>query len=78
VEAQAAGRPVVAPAAGGTLETVVPGKTGVLVQPEEVDPLAGALRSTDFRTFSPEAIREQAQRFPGRLSRPASEQKWSG
>jgi glycosyltransferase involved in cell wall biosynthesis len=63
VEAQAAGRPVVAPAAGGTLETVVPGKTGVLVQPGDVDALAGALRSTDFRTFSPEAIREQAQRF---------------
>src|SRR5215207_2150746 len=33
VEAQAAGRPVVAPAAGGTLETVVSGKTGVLVPP---------------------------------------------
>jgi glycosyltransferase involved in cell wall biosynthesis len=63
VEAQAAGRPVVAPAAGGTLETVVPGTTGILVQPGNVDALAAALRSTDFRTFSPEAIREQAQRF---------------
>ncbi len=63
VEAQAAGRPVVAPAAGGTLETVVPGTTGVLVPPEDPDALAEALRATDFRGFSPEAIREHAQRF---------------
>jgi glycosyltransferase involved in cell wall biosynthesis len=63
VEAQAAGRPVVAPAAGGTLETVVPGETGVLVPPGDPDALADALRATDFRRFSPEAIREHAQRF---------------
>jgi glycosyltransferase involved in cell wall biosynthesis len=63
VEAQAAGRPVVAPAAGGTLETVVPGETGVLVPPGDPDALAEVLRTTDFRAFSPEAIREQAQGF---------------
>jgi glycosyltransferase involved in cell wall biosynthesis len=63
VEAQAAGRPVVAPAAGGTLETVVPGRTGVLVPPGDADALADALRATDFRRFSPESIREHAQRF---------------
>jgi glycosyltransferase involved in cell wall biosynthesis len=63
VEAQAAGRPVVAPAAGGTLETVVPGETGVLVRPGDRDALAAALRTTDFRAFAPEVIREHAQGF---------------
>jgi len=63
VEAQAAGRPVVALAAGGALETVVPDRTGVLVPPGDFDALAEALRTTDFRAFSPAAIREHAQGF---------------
>ena len=63
VEAQAAGRPVVAPAAGGTLETVVSGKTGVLVPPGDVDALTDALRNMDFQAFSPQSIREHAEGF---------------
>jgi glycosyltransferase involved in cell wall biosynthesis len=63
VEAQAAGRPVVAPAAGGTMETIVPGETGILVEPGNADALADALRTTDFGAFSPKAIRDHAQRF---------------
>ena len=52
VEAQAAGRPVVAAAAGGALETVRPGETGVLVEPDDVDAMAEALRYTDFSLAS--------------------------
>jgi glycosyltransferase involved in cell wall biosynthesis len=63
VEAQAAGRPVLAAHGGGARETVVDGETGVLVEPGDVDALAAALHNTDFRSFSPEAIRGQAQRF---------------
>jgi glycosyltransferase involved in cell wall biosynthesis len=63
VEAQAAGRPVVAAGAGGALETVNDGVTGVLVPPGNVDALADAMRNTDFAAFSPDAIREQALRF---------------
>jgi glycosyltransferase involved in cell wall biosynthesis len=63
VEAQAAGRPVVANAAGGALETVLDGKTGVLVPDAQVDSLAEALRETDFTRFSPEACRRNAERF---------------
>jgi glycosyltransferase involved in cell wall biosynthesis len=63
VEAQAAGRPVVAAAAGGALETVVDGSSGVLVPPYDVDALAEAMRETDFERFSATWIREHAQNF---------------
>lgn len=63
VEAQASGRPVVAAAAGGALETVVPGETGVLVPEDDVDALAEAIRYTDFDRFSPTAARRNAERF---------------
>jgi glycosyltransferase involved in cell wall biosynthesis len=43
IEAMAMGKPVVATAHGGSLETVIPGKTGWLVQPGQVDELAAAL-----------------------------------
>ncbi len=63
VEAQAAGRPVVAAAAGGALETVIAGKTGVLVAEDDVDGFAEALRYTDFDRFDPLAIQGNAARF---------------
>jgi glycosyltransferase involved in cell wall biosynthesis len=63
VEAQAAGRPVVAAAAGGVLETVVPGKTGVLVTPGDIDELARVLHETDFDGFDPNAIKANAGAF---------------
>jgi len=43
IEAMAMGKPVIATAHGGSLETVIPGKTGWLVQPGMVDGLAAAL-----------------------------------
>lgn len=63
VEAQAAGRPVLAAAAGGALETVLPGETGVLVPEDDVDAMAEALRYTDFDRFCPDLIRRNAERF---------------
>ncbi len=54
IEAMAMGKPVVATAHGGSLETVVPGKTGWLVQPGMVDELAAAL---DDALSSPEKRR---------------------
>jgi len=44
VEAQAMGRPVVATAHGGSLETVRPGRTGWLVTPFDPEPMAAALQ----------------------------------
>jgi glycosyltransferase involved in cell wall biosynthesis len=62
VEAQAAGRPVVAADGGGARETVVPGRTGILVPPNDVDALAEVLRE-DFSDFDPQALVENAERF---------------
>lgn len=44
VEAQAMGRPVVVTDHGGFRETVIPGETGLLVPPGDVDALAAALQ----------------------------------
>lgn len=63
VEAQGAGRPVLAVGRGGARETVVDGVTGVLVPDGDVDQLAEALAYTDFRTFDPQAAVANAQRF---------------
>jgi glycosyltransferase involved in cell wall biosynthesis len=66
VEAQAAGRPVVAIAAGGALETVVDGETGILVEPENVEALARCLRETDFGRFDSRRIVTHADGFSKR------------
>jgi glycosyltransferase involved in cell wall biosynthesis len=63
VEAQAAGRPVLATDAGGVRETVIDGVTGVLVDPGNVDALAEALRETDWTAFDPQRARAQAMTF---------------
>jgi glycosyltransferase involved in cell wall biosynthesis len=63
VEAQAAGRPVVAVNRGGVRETVVNGRTGVLVDGEDAASLAEPLRDEDFSRFDPAAIRANAERF---------------
>jgi glycosyltransferase involved in cell wall biosynthesis len=63
VEAQAAGRPVVAAAAGGALETVRAGETGVLVPPGDLEALTRALAGTDFERFDRARIARHAARF---------------
>ena len=63
VEAQAAGRPVLAADGGGARETVIDGSTGILVPSGSVDALAEAMSQTDFDRFSPERIRANAARF---------------
>jgi glycosyltransferase involved in cell wall biosynthesis len=63
VEAQACGRPVVAYARGGALETVVPGETGVLVDEATPEAFAAGLRQTVDRQFDSVNIRRHAERF---------------
>jgi glycosyltransferase involved in cell wall biosynthesis len=63
VEAQAAGRPVIAPAAGGALETVLDGQTGVLAVLDDVDSFARAIESIDELDFDPARAVENAARF---------------
>jgi len=63
LEANATGRPVIAYRAGGALETVVAGKTGLFFDEPTPESLAAAVRALDDVTFEPEAIRGHALRF---------------
>ena len=52
-EAQAMGKPVIATAHGGSLETVIDGETGILVPPSNVSALAQAIKQgTKDKAFS--------------------------
>jgi glycosyltransferase involved in cell wall biosynthesis len=63
VEAQAAGRPVIASRGGGALDTVVEGETGVFFDEPTVDSLAEALARFDAGAFDPARIVANAGRF---------------
>ncbi len=63
VQAQAAGRPVIAYAGGGALDTVIPGKTGILFREPTVESLMAAMQSFDASAYDPAVIRAHAERF---------------
>jgi glycosyltransferase involved in cell wall biosynthesis len=63
VEAQAAGRPVIAAAAGGALETVIDGVTGRLVALDDIEAFRAAIEGLDALGLAPAAAVENAQRF---------------
>ena len=63
LEANAAGRPVIARAAGGALETVVDGRTGVLFDAETPEALADAILRREQLRFDPANLRAHAASF---------------
>lgn len=63
VEAMACGKPVVAFAAGGALETVVDGVTGKLFHEQTPESLAHAVTDLDPSAFDPYRIRSHAELF---------------
>jgi glycosyltransferase involved in cell wall biosynthesis len=63
VEAQAAGRPVVALAEGGVTESVLEGTTGVFYDEATPDALAAAVAAFDPLSIDPVACVANAQRF---------------
>ncbi|MDP3974009.1 MAG: glycosyltransferase [Candidatus Daviesbacteria bacterium] len=66
IEAQAAGTPVIAPASGGFLETVIDGKTGLLYGGPgmvNADSLIGVLREFREDQFKSEDLRKNAEKF---------------
>jgi len=63
VEALAAGRPVIAYAGGGALDTVVPGVTGEHFGEQSVESLLAVLAKFDPSAYDSVACRQQAERF---------------
>ena len=63
VEAQAAGRPVIAAAAGGALETVIDGQTGRLARFDDIDSFVEAIGSLDELDFHADRAVANAERF---------------
>lgn len=63
VEAQAAGRPVIAADAGGARETVIDGRTGLFFALDDVDALAGAIARIDRLALDPADAVANAERF---------------
>jgi glycosyltransferase involved in cell wall biosynthesis len=62
LQAMAAGRPVIAYAAGGALETVVAG-TGRLFAEQSVDAIIEAVEGFDTKAIDPDFIRAHAEKF---------------
>jgi len=63
LEAMACGKPVIAYAKGGALESVVDGKTGVLFYDQTVDGLTDAVTRAGKISFDKNAIRKHAESF---------------
>lgn len=63
VEAQASGRPVIAYARGGALETVIEEETGLFFREQTTKALKQAIKNFERMSFYPQLIRKNAQRF---------------
>lgn len=63
VQAQAAGRPVIAFSGGGALDTVIPGVTGERFTELAVDSLKEVWREFDHSAYNPAEIQQQARKF---------------
>ncbi|MFH1172898.1 MAG: glycosyltransferase [bacterium] len=63
VEAMASGRPVIAYASGGALETVIDGVTGKFFDEQSWEALADTIIRFKPEEYNPQAIREHARKF---------------
>lgn len=63
VEAMAAGTPVIAYKAGGALDYVIEGKTGMFFEEQTVDSLCKALQAFQSKTFHADTIRDSVRKF---------------
>ncbi len=63
LEMNACGRPVIAFAAGGALETIVDGVTGVFAHEQTPTAFARAIEAFERHPFDPSALRVHAERF---------------
>jgi glycosyltransferase involved in cell wall biosynthesis len=63
VEAQAAGKPVIAYRKGGALDTVVEGKTGIYFNENDVESLVGAVKIFENTKFSSNGIKANSLKY---------------
>ena len=63
LEAMASGRPVVAYGAGGALETILDGQTGLFFNQPRYECLASTLRELSSVDFKPQELRDHAGKF---------------
>ncbi len=63
INAMACGKPVIAYAGGGALDTVIDGITGILFDRQTVPVMVEALRRFTTYSFTPDQIRAHAERF---------------
>lgn len=69
LQAQAAGRPVIAFKGGGALDTVIPGKTGAFFDHQTAESLVRTLQDFDPAAYDPAVMREHALRFDATVFR---------
>lgn len=69
LEANASGRPVIAYAGGGALDTVVDGRTGILFERQEVECLIAAVRRAEATAWDPDELRAHARKFDRQVFR---------
>jgi len=63
VEAQACGRPVIAYAKGGALDSIIDGKTGILFETQSSESLQNAIQKFETMCFDKTDIRQHALNF---------------
>jgi len=63
LEAQACGKPVIAFARGGALETIADGVSGIFFSEQSVASLMEAVKKCQTQSWDPVAIRQHAERF---------------
>jgi glycosyltransferase involved in cell wall biosynthesis len=63
IEAQASGRPVIAYGAGGALETVIDGQSGIFFSEQTTESLAAAIERFERQAFDPIRVRDAVARF---------------
>ncbi len=63
LEAMSAGRPVIALNRGGSLDTMMDGRTGVLFTEQTVAGLTDAIRKFEQKSFDPAFLRRHAEQF---------------
>jgi glycosyltransferase involved in cell wall biosynthesis len=69
LEANASGRPVIAFAGGGALDTVVDNRTGILFESQDVQSLIAAVRRLEATAWDADRLRRHARRFDRQVFR---------